>query len=607
MKVVRCLLTGCLVLTIAAWAAGTGNGVLVHLRANQVTAFDTAHNTTATRLNSSRDLYLITSNSGLSDQQLLTQVKTDPRAGDPTINAVITFDGQSTASVLNGQSTASVLNGQSTASVLNGQSTASVLNGQSTASVLNGQSTASVLNGHTNLSTGSGKGNKNTSLDGQSTASVLNGQSTASVLNGQSTASVLNGEVTVLQQSTASVLNEDVNFYGTRAPAAYVNQAAVSQVAAGAPALQKATGEGAVVALIDNGVDQFNPVLRKSLLGREGWNFYDNTPNWSAWADLGQSTASVLNGQSTASVLNWLHNFPTCPNGSGSTTSSSDGQSTASVLNGSTQLDQSTASVLNGKQTLTNLVLSLIEKILQCDPDFGHGTAVAGMIHVIAPEAKILPIRAFGPGGVATAAAIYESITYAIDQHADVINMSFSSTGLDPNVGAAVQEAVSKGIIVVAAAGNGGISDPVYPASLPGVVGVGAVDGCGAATPTGACIANPPLVRAGFSNFDPASGIVDADVAAPGVQLLTTFPGFGLIWATSSGTSFSSPIVAGEAAQLVELRQTGAQNRADVENSADPSIPGDLDGGLGHGLVQVLGALKLAPTPAPGHGHGHGH
>src|SRR6185437_3822291 len=136
-----------------------------------------------------------------------------------------------------------------------------------------------------------------------------------------------------------SVLNSDVNFYGTRAPAAYVNQVAVSQVAAGAPALQKATGEGAVVALIDNGVDQFNPVLRKSLLAREGWNFYDNTPNWSAWADLGQSTASVLN---------WLHNIPTCPSGSGSTTSSSDGQSTASVLNGSTQLDQSTASVLNG-------------------------------------------------------------------------------------------------------------------------------------------------------------------------------------------------------------------------------------------------------------------
>src|SRR6185437_10501346 len=127
------------------------------------------------------------------------------------------------------------------------------------ASVLNGQSTASVLNGDTKFSTGggSGKGNKNTSLDGQSTASVLNGQSTASVLN---------GEVTVLQQSTASVLNSDVNFYGTRAPAAYVNQVAVSQVAAGAPALQKATGEGAVVALIDNGVDQFNPVLRKSLL-----------------------------------------------------------------------------------------------------------------------------------------------------------------------------------------------------------------------------------------------------------------------------------------------------------------------------------------------------
>src|SRR6185437_1732096 len=174
----------------------------------------------------------------------------------------------------------------------------------------------------------------------QSTASVLN-QSTASVLNEQSTASVLN-------QSTASVLNGDVDYFGTRAPQAYTDQPAVAQIFAGADAHSIATGRGVVVALIDNGVDQFNPVLRKVLLWREGYNFVDNNRDASAWSDLGQSTASVLNGQSPASVLNGQ-----------STASVLNGQSTASVLNAlyiaylrqstASVLNQSTASVLNGE------------------------------------------------------------------------------------------------------------------------------------------------------------------------------------------------------------------------------------------------------------------
>ncbi|HUX66909.1 MAG TPA: S8 family serine peptidase [Terriglobales bacterium] len=592
-------MTFCLWASLAAFASGPlGQGVLVHLQASQVASFDARLDVTSVRLNPHRDLYLVTSNSGLTDQQLLNQIKTDPAAGHPELNTMMTL-GQSTASVLNG--------GQSTASVLNGgQSTASVLNGgQSTASVLNGgQSTASVLNG------------------GQSTASVLNGgQSTASVLNGEFVQVLVQSTASVLNQSTASVLNTETNYYGTRAPTQYVDQPLVSQVASGPAAHALATGKGVVVALIDNGVDQFNPVLRKVLLRREGYNFYDNTPNWSAWADLGQSTASVLNGeQSTASVLNseglrWLLSQSTASvlngctvptanslNGSISSTVAVLQQSTASVLNG-----QSTASVLNREE---QQLIALIEKILACDPDFGHGTSVAGLIHLIAPEAKILPIKAFGPGGTADAAVIYESITYAMDHGANVINLSFSSTGLDPNVQAAIAEAVSKGIIVSAAAGNSGSSDPVYPASLPGVVGVGAVDGCNAPTnpppapgTVNPCIANPVFNRAAFSNFDPPTGIVDDDVAAPGVQLLTTFPGFGLLWATVSGTSFSTPLVAGEAALLRQLGQAGADNRGEIENTANPSIPGDADGGLGHGLVQVLGALRTAPPP--GHGENH--
>lgn len=570
------LLLACLLGAVAAWASGPlGKGVLVHLNTDQVASFDARHTVHSTRLNPNRDLYLITATDGRTDQQLLDEIKTDPHAVHPTLNIPVKLS----------------------------------------------QSTASVLN--------------------ESTVPVLSAQSTASVLN----------------QSTASVLNSDLNFYGTHAPSDYVNQPAVNQVAGGAAAHALATGRGVVVALIDNGVDQFNPVLAHVLLRREGYNFFDGTPNWSAYADLGQSTASVLNqstasvlnqstasvlnGQSTASVLNdagegeGFQSTASVLNQSTasvlnaclsqSTASVLNGQSTASVLNDASENFQSTASVLNGQSTASvlnqstasvlngsqALVMQLIQAILACDADFGHGTAVAGLIHLIAPEAEILPIKAFGPNGAADAAVIYQSLTYAIDHGANVINLSFSATGLDPNVQAAIIEAVGKGIIVTAAAGNNSDSDPVFPASLPGVVGVGAVDGCNAATtpPPAAgtvnpCSPDPALNLATFSDVNPSSGIVDDDVAAPGVQLFSTFPGFGLVWATVSGTSFSTPLVAGEAALLVQLRQNGVTNRTDIENTADPSIPGDLNGALGHGLVQVLGALRMAPTPTS-HTHSH--
>lgn len=547
----------------ALLAATLSHGVLAHVKPALVASVDTRYSLQSQRLNANRDLYLFTASDGRTDAQILSELKTDPAVSGATLNTVIRLNGQSSASVLNGQSS----------------------------------------------------------------ASVLNGQSSASVLNGQSSASVLNGESSILEQSSASVLNEDVNYFGTRAPSEYVYQPLVAQVAAGERAHERATGRGITVAEIDNGIDQFNPVLRKVLL-QDGWNFFDNTPNWSAWADLGQSSASVLNGQSSASVLNGGSEPIVLDQSSASVLNNLWekllGQSSASVLNGCTTssgataglsatlpsvlttLDQSSASVLNGqgRVQLTNLLLKLINQILQCDPDFGHGTSVAGIIHLIAPEAKILPIKAFGPGGVADASVIYQSLTYAIDHHADVINLSFSSGALDPHVQEALDEALGKGIIIVAAAGNASTSAAAYPAALTdangAVIGVGAVDGCNAPAPTTqdptpGCIANPQLVLASFSNFDAPGVVLDADVAAPGVQLITTFPGFGLIWARSSGTSFSAPVVSGEAALLAELRQMGGANRSEIENTADPSIPGDLNGELGHGLVQVLGAVKTAP------------
>jgi subtilisin family serine protease len=128
------------------------------------------------------------------------------------------------------------------------------------------------------------------------------------------------------------------------------------------------------------------------------------------------------------------------------------------------------------------------------------------------------------------------------------------------------------------------------------VLGVGGVDGCGAqgnqpCVFTVANPGNPTFPKASFSNFDNAVDGPDVKITAPAVELFTTYPGFGRLWATVSGTSFSTPLVAGEAALLVSKRQTGATNRTDIENSANHSIEANLGGGQGYGLINVLQAL----------------
>ncbi|HWG38513.1 MAG TPA: S8 family serine peptidase [Terriglobales bacterium] len=553
-------------------SAQTANyGVLVHLNAATVASFDIRHNVASRQLNPNRDLYLITASDGRTDAALLAEVLTDPAAGRPELNEPMNLDGTPTGSNLDGQSSASVLNGQSSASVLNGGS--SPTSSTTTSTPLLGGLLSPV-----------------TSL----LAPVLNpvGSLLGGILN-PLLGSVLNinigisgGGVTVTS-SNGSVLNSaPTNFYGAVVPSNYPNQAVVSQIQAGASTHSLATGSGAVVALIDNGVDPSNPVLTPVLLAGKGYNFYDNTPNWTAYADLalgpggtsgldGQSSASVLNGQSSASVLNG----GTCAAEFGTGGTLAGGQSSASVLNGG----QSSASVLNSATTTAQAVAAL-QAILACDPDFGHGTSVAGLIHLVAPRAMILPIKAFGPGGTASAATIYQSITYAIDQHVNVMNLSFSALATTPDVQDAIAEAVRDGIVVVAAAGNSDSAAAVFPASLPGVTGVGAADGTQSRLPI-----------ASFSNFDSGAGsFVDVDVSAPGVQLFTTYPGAGQIWATSDGTSFSTPLVAGEAALLAQLNQSGDAARSLIERSANPAIEGDANGALGHGLVNVYGAVKAA-------------
>lgn len=118
-----------------------------------------------------------------------------------------------------------------------------------------------------------------------------------------------------------------------------------------------------------------------------------------------------------------------------------------------------------------------------------HGTHVAGTIAAlnntvggvgVAPYATLLPIRVLGKGEEGTVTDLIDAVdmlaALSMEKRPDVINLSLGGLGPVEALKKAIQRAVDKNIIVVAAAGNRGASDKVYPAAFSNVVGVGAVD-----------------------------------------------------------------------------------------------------------------------------------
>jgi cell wall-associated protease len=187
----------------------------------------------------------------------------------------------------------------------------------------------------------------------------------------------------------------------------------------------------------------------------------------------------------------------------------------------------------------------------------GHGTHVAGIIAAtydnkkgiagMAPKAKILPVRVLDKDGNGTSANLAKGVLYAVSKGAKVINLSLGTTANSTALQAAVAEAIKKNVLVVAAAGNRGCtamgSPTEYPAAMPGVVGVGAVD--------------KSLKKASFSSC--GSWV---DVAAPGASIVSTTirnsVGLGCSasadYCTLNGTSFATPYVAAAAALAIEKR-----------------------------------------------------
>ena len=247
------------------------------------------------------------------------------------------------------------------------------------------------------------------------------------------------------------------------------------------------SGGGVRVALIDTGVDPDNSILSSHLV--EGYDFTRNTQGGSEMGDVTQSTAGVIDGS---------------------------GQ-TAGMGGSSGVVNQSTAGVIDGPKYAA----------------FGHGTMTAGIVHLVAPNASLMPLKSFNADGTGYASDVLRAIYYAVNHNAKVINMSFEFTSPSAELATALTYATSKNVICVASAGNDGMMTIVYPSGLPNVVDVASTSNT-----------NTP---SSFSNY----GTPPVWISAPGEAVLTTYP--YETYAVGWGTSFSAPFVSGTVALMASV------------------------------------------------------
>ncbi|MFQ5776774.1 MAG: S8 family serine peptidase [Terriglobia bacterium] len=342
-----------------------------------------------------------------------------------------------------------------------------------------------------------------------------------------------------LNQSTVAILDAlaDRNlmpYFGNSVWAGYVNQPAAGVIRVADAHTFYATGTE-IVAVIDTGVDPNHEALADSLV--PGFDFTRNLPGFaSEWNDLDQSTVAILD-QSTVSILDG--SIPAILN-----------QSTVAIL------DQSTVSILDGSQL---------------PAAFGHGTMVAGLVHLVAPTAQIMPLKAFKADGSSNAFDIIRAIYFAVDNGARVINMSFSLSEPSGELIRAITFAAGGRfrVLSVASAGNSAQGTVlVFPAALQNVVSVASTDNLDVLSP--------------FSNFGPAL----VSLAAPGEGLITTYPGNH--YAAAWGTSFSAALVSGGGALLLQIDPRMSQNKSAatlIETSAQSSPD------LGAGRLDLVEAL----------------
>jgi thermitase len=261
---------------------------------------------------------------------------------------------------------------------------------------------------------------------------------------------------------------------------------------------------------------------------------------------------------------------------------------------------------LNDGRVLTALGASCLTGDGSCvsapaSDDNGHGTHVSGIADAETNNstgvagtgftASIIPVKVLDSNAQGNYAGLTNGIMWAVDHGARVINMSIGASAYSQTLCDAVSQAISRGTLVVASAGNNSSSAANYPAACKGAVGVSATT------------SSDKL--ASFSNY----GSPDVFVAAPGDSIYSTY--LNSSYATMSGTSMAAPYVTGLAALL--FAQVPSRTVADVKQilattsekvgggyGSDPygTCSCTWSSSFGYGRIDVYRALTAAPAAA---------
>ena len=240
--------------------------------------------------------------------------------------------------------------------------------------------------------------------------------------------------------------------------------------------------------------------------------------------------------------------------------------------------------------------VNIINSHKTADDDNGHGTHVAGTIAAalnneigvigVAPEAHLYAVKVLNRRGSGFVSDVIEGLQWGIDQEMQVMNMSLGTSSDVQSLHDAVDAAYAAGIVLVAAAGNSGDTNPdsdvIYPAKYGSVIAVAATDS--------------NSTRASWSSDGP-----EVELAAPGVDIFSTWKGGE--YETKSGTSMASPHVAGTAALVIgagavtdgdELYGIANEVRQVLQDTADYLGDANL---YGYGLVDAEEAVTGTETP----------
>lgn len=212
----------------------------------------------------------------------------------------------------------------------------------------------------------------------------------------------------------------------------------------------------------------------------------------------------------------------------------------------------------------------------------GHGTFVAGVVTLVAPEANVRSYRVIDTSGSGAGYTVAEAVLQAVQDGCRVINLSLVMNTKHSTLDEAIEYAHHQGVLVVAAAGNDSSEVERFPAIDSYVLGVAGLDSLNH--------------KADFSNFNGK-----LDVCAPATRIYAPFADTSYAW--WDGTSFGTPFVAGLAALLWEIYPDATVGDI-IEAITQTAIDVDANnlayaGNLGAGLIDPVAAIDFIQSLAP--------